>query len=34
LLMPITITDEQLQEGLEILEQSILAAASIEKVSF
>ena len=34
LLMPITITDEQLQEGLEILEQSILAAASIEKISF
>ncbi|MEK4220693.1 4-aminobutyrate--2-oxoglutarate transaminase [Bacillus sp. FSL W8-0116] len=33
LLMPITITDEQLQEGLEILEQSILAAASIEKIS-
>ncbi|QWU06130.1 4-aminobutyrate--2-oxoglutarate transaminase [Heyndrickxia coagulans] len=33
ILMPIVITDDQLQEGLDILKQAILAAASVEKVS-
>ena len=31
ILMPIVITDDQLQEGLDILKQSIAAAASVEE---